>query len=221
MTSSLRRGAALALVTLASSLFARAAPIARADLVALCAGAEGSAQCGRLVEAQQLRKFGKLAERDGDELRVTLEPYGLSKFHDIVNFKGTRTYALWDYLEAVDTLVLFTTIDDRTGFMLVQRHGGGEYRLPSEPIMAPDDRHFATADFCARSCENEVALWRIGVNGARKEATWKPVAAWSDVNVTWHGPDEIGLDYSTPADTAPRTMTRRLDDPAWKKVRAK
>lgn len=221
MIAPLRRGAALALVTLASSLCAHAAPIARADLVALCADAEGPAQCGRLVEARQLRKFGKLAERDGDELRVTLSPYGLSKFHDIVNFKGTRTYALWDYLEAIDTLVLFTTIDDRTGFMLVQRHGGDEYRLPSEPIIAPDDRHFVTADFCAQSCENEVALWRSGVNGVRKEATWKPEAAWSDVNVTWRGPNEIAFEYSAADDSAPRTMTRRLDDPTWKKVRAK
>jgi hypothetical protein len=217
----LRRGAALALVTLASSLCARATPIARAELVALCADAEGPAQCARLVEARQLRKFGKLAERDGDELRVTLDHYGLSKFHDIVNFKGTRTYALWDYLEAVDTLVLFTTIDDRTGFVLVQRDGGNEYRLPSEPIMAPGDRHFVTADFCAEACENEVALWRIGVDSVRKEATWKPEMAWSDVNVTWRGPNEIAFEYSTPDESAPRTMTRRLDDPAWKKVRAR
>ena len=211
----------MALVTLASSLCLHASPIARADLVALCADAEGPAQCGRLVEGRQLRKFGKLAERDGDELRLTLDAYGLSKFHDIVNLKGTRTYALWDYLEPVDTFVLFTTIDDRTGFLLVQRHGGDEYRLPSEPIMAPDNRHFVTADFCAQGCENEVALWRIAVNGVRKEATSKPEAAWSDVNVTWRGPNEIAFDYSTAGDSAPRTMTRRLDDPTWKKVRAK
>ena len=201
-------------------VFAHAAPIPRAELMALCAEAEDQAQCGRLVEARQLRSLSRIAERNGDELRVTLAPFGLSVFHDTVNIKGATTYALWDYLEHLDTLVLFTTRGERTGFLLVQRQGGEEYRVPAEPVLAPDDRRFATADVCAGECDNEVAIWHIGSDGIRKEAVWMPPAGWSDVSVAWRSANAIALEYALD-DGQRRTIERRLDDPSWKKVRAR
>ena len=217
----LRRCAACALAALLLPAFVHAAPIARTELVALCAEAEDQAQCGRLVEARQLRAVSRFVERNGDELRVQLSPFGLSVFHDTVNAMGATTYAVWDYLESLDTLVLFTTRGERTGFLLVQRRGGEEYRVASEPVPAPDERHFATADFCERDCDNEVALWRIGRDGIRKEATWRPPATWTDVSVGWRGANAIVLEYTLPNESQPRTLERRLDDPSWKKVRAK
>ena len=197
-----------------------AAPIPRAELMSLCAEADDQAHCGRLVEARQLRSLSRIAERNGDELRVTLDPFGLSVFHDSINVRGATTYAVWDYLERVDTLVLFTTRGERTGFLLVQRRGGGEYRVPAEPVLAPDDRRFATADFCANECDNEVAIWHIGSDGIRKEASWTPPAAWSDVSVAWRGAGSIALDYAL-GDGQRRTLERRIDDPSWKKARAR
>jgi hypothetical protein len=217
----LRGPAILVLAALVLSTLAHAAPIARADLVTLCHDAEDQAQCGRLVEARQLKSLSRIAERNGDELRVLLAPYGLSVFRDTVNVRGARTYAVWDYLEKLDTLVLFTTVGERSGFLLVQRRTGDEYRVPSEPMMAPDDRHFATADVCAQQCDNEVAVWRIAVDGVRKEAAWTPPATWSDVSITWRGADAIVLEYSLADEPRPRTIERRLDDPSWKKVAAK
>lgn len=199
----------------------QAAPIARSELAALCADALDQAQCGRLVEARQLRALSRMAERNGDELRVSLAPFGLSVFHDSINVTGEKSYAVWDYLENLDTLVLFTTDGERTGFMLVQRHGGEEYRVPSEPVMAPGERRFATADFCAAACDNELAIWHIGADGVHKEATWAPPAEWSDVSVVWKGADAISVEYSLANESLPRTMERRLGDPSWKKVRAK
>lgn len=158
--------AALALPALALPALALAAPIAREELTALCANAEDRAQCGRLVEARQLPRLSRIAERAGDELRVSLSPFGLTIFRDTVNVTGATSYAVWDYLENLDTLVLFTTDGDRSGFLLLQRRGGGEYRVPSEPVMAPDARHFATADFCAKECDNRVTVWRMDRNGA-------------------------------------------------------
>jgi len=215
------RTARWAWCALALPALAHAAPLPRAELVALCAEAEDQAHCGRLVEARQLRALSRIVERNGDELRVLLSPFGLSVFHDTVNVNGARTYAVWDYLENQETLVLFTTVGDRTAFLLVQRHTGEEYRVPSEPVMAPDDRRFATADFCARECDNEVAVWRIDRDHVRKEAAWTPPAAWSDVSVMWRGPDAIALEYSLPGETRPRTLERRLDDASWQKVRPK
>ena len=155
-----------------------------------------------------------------NELRVQLAPAGLTVFHDTINVTGARTYAVWDYLEDLDTLVLFTTVGERTGFMLVQRRTGDEYRVPAEPVMSPDARHFATADVCAQECDNEVAVWRIARDGVRKEAAWTPPATWSDVSATWRNGDALVLEYSLPGEARPRTIERRLDDPSWKKLRA-
>ncbi|HLW11182.1 MAG TPA: hypothetical protein VKU81_00655 [Casimicrobiaceae bacterium] len=206
---------------LALPALALAAPIAREELTALCANAEDQAQCGRLVEARQLTRLSRIAERVGDELRVSLSPFGLTIFRDTVNVTGATSYAVWDYLEKLDTLVLFTTDGDRSGFLLLQRHGGGEYRVPSEPVMAPDERHFATADFCANDCDNRVAVWRIERNGVRKESTWSPPTPWSDVSVTWRNADTIALEYSRPDDAQPRTLLRRLGDPSWQNASTK
>lgn len=217
----IRRAAWCAFGALVFPALAHAAPIARADLVALCADVEDQAQCGRLVEARKLRALPGIAERNGDELRVSLVPFGLSVFHDTINFRGARTYAVWDYLEHFDTLVLFTTVGERSGFLLVQRRSGEEYRVPSDPVIAPDDRHFATADFCEHECDNEVAIWRIDRQSLRKEATWSPPVAWSNVSVSWRGADTVVIEYSPVDDPRLQTIARRLDDPSWKKVRAK
>jgi hypothetical protein len=214
----MRAHARWALCALVVPAFALAAAITRDELAALCVNAEDEAQCGRLVEARQLKKLARVVERDGDELRVSLAPFGLTIFRDTVNITGARSYAVWDYLEDPDTLVLFTTNGDRSGFLLVQRHGGEEYRVPSEPVLAPDGRHFATADFCAKDCDNEVALWRIAQNGVRKESTWAPAIRWSDASVTWKGAEAIVLEYSLPDDTHARTMLRGLADPSWKRA---
>jgi hypothetical protein len=196
----------------------RATPLSAAEITALCTNAEDQAHCGRLVEARQLRRLPKVVERDGDELRVWLAPVGSTVFRDRIDIIGAKSYAVWDYYPEVDTLVLFATDGDRTSFLLVQRRGGEEYRVPSEPVLAPDARHLATADFCPRACDNEVAVWRIDAAGMRKEATWVPLEAWSDVSVTWKSPDTIALEYSLQNEPTPRTLVRRLADPTWKKA---
>lgn len=207
-----------ALAALALAPVARAAPLPAADIAALCANAEDQAHCGRLVEAKQMRRLPKIAERDGDELRVWLGPVGSTVFRDRIDIVGAKSYALWDYLPSLDTVVLFATDGDRTTFLLVQRRGGEEYRIPSEPVLAPDGRHFVTADFCAQDCENLVSIWRIGPREVRREATWAPGAPWTDVSVGWKGADTIALEYSLATEPRARTLERRLADPSWKKA---
>jgi len=219
--SRLHAHARWAIATLALPALALAAPITRDELTALCVNAEDQAQCGRLVEARQLPRLSRIVERAGDELRVSLAPFGLTIFRDTVKVTGATSYAVWDYLENLDTLVLFTTDGDRSGFLLLQRRGGEEYRVPSEPVIAPDERHFATADFCAKGCDNRVAVWRIEHDGVRKESTWAPPTPWSDVSVTWRNADTIALEYSRQDDAQPRTLLRRLGDPSWQSVSTK
>jgi hypothetical protein len=209
------------LAPLAVAGFAHAAPLTSTELTALCANAEDQAHCGRLIEARQLPRVARFVERNGDELRVSLVPFGLTIFRDSVEVNGAKSYAVWDYLEDADTLVLFATDAERTSFLLVQRRGGAEYRVASEPVLAPDRRHFATADFCAEGCENQIAVWRIASDGMRKELAWKPDAAWSDVSVGWRAADTLKIEYALPDRPGSRIVERRLADTGWTTFPAK
>ena len=53
-----------------------AAPLTPAQVTKLCGEAEGPAHCGRLVEAEQLKRLPGLAVREGNSLRVALFPAG-------------------------------------------------------------------------------------------------------------------------------------------------
>ena len=55
---------------------AGAVPLPADEIAKLCADAEGPAHCGRLVEAQQLKRLPGLAVRDGDTLRDRALPVG-------------------------------------------------------------------------------------------------------------------------------------------------
>ena len=207
------------LAAFTASCVAGAASPTPAELVKLCAGAEDQAHCGRIVEARQLARLKRFVARNGDELRIDLLPDGSTVFRDAVNIVGARTYAVWDYLDDLETLVLFATNGDRTEFWMVQRRGGGEFRIPSDPVVAPDRRRFATADFCTEECENEVAVWRIDAGNVRKELAWTPREQWADASVGWKSPGVIVIDYARADDSARHTLERRLDDPAWNRVR--
>jgi hypothetical protein len=196
-----------------------AAPPTPAELAKLCANAEDQAHCGRLVERQRLGPLKSIVSREGDELRIELLPAGSTVFRDAVNIIGARTYAVWDYLEETDTVVLFATNGDRTEFWLVQRRGGAETRIASEPVMAPGARRFATADFCAEGCDNEIAVWRFDAASVRKELTFAPRERWHDVSIGWKNADTLAVEYTPAGEAAARTLERRLNDATWTRVR--
>jgi hypothetical protein len=215
----LRARAAFVVAAIAVPAFCFGAPPTPAELTKLCTSAEDQAHCGRLVEARRLPALKKVVTREGDELRIALVPVGLTVFRDAVNIVGARTYAVWDYVEDLDAVVLFATDGDRTEFWIVQRRGGGEFRVPSEPVLGPGHKRFATADFCADTCSNELAVWRIDDGGVRKELTWKPAEPWSDAGVAWKGAETLTVEYTSGRDSASRTLERRLNDATWTRVR--
>jgi hypothetical protein len=208
-----------ALVALPFASVCVATPPTPAELAKLCANAEDQAHCGRLVEARRLAGLKSIVTREGDELRIELLPAGSTVFRDAVNIIGARTYAVWDYLEDLETLVLFSTDGDRTEFWLVQRRSGGEYRVASEPVLAPGHRRFATADFCAQQCDNELAVWRIDAGGVRKELAWRPREAWRDAAVAWKDADTVAVEYTVAGEERTRALERRTSDAAWTRVR--
>ena len=209
-TAAWRTLAALALAGLCSP--ARAAAPTAADIARLCANAEDQAHCGRLIEAKQIPRVKSFVRRDGDELRIDLLSPGSTTFRDSIDIAGARSYALWDYVEDLQSVVLFATRGDRSEFWWVQRQGGGEFRLPSEPVLAPGRRRLATADFCEKGCTNEVAVWRIEPNDVRKELAFVPPVPWREASVTWKSSDVVVVEYVATDGAAPQTLERRLGD---------
>jgi hypothetical protein len=195
---------------------AHAAPLAPQDIATLCAGAEDQAHCGRLIEARQIARLPGLAVRDGDDLRISLYPSGTVTFRDVVHLTGAQTYALWDALSNIGAVVLFTTDGDRSGYLLVTRHDGKRYALPAEPVVSPDRRYFATADFCTAGCDNEVALWRVTREDVRKERVLRPDTAWRDAAADWNVDGSLAIDFQREGSEQRERMQLSVTDPRWR-----
>jgi hypothetical protein len=199
-------------------LFAQAAPLTRAEIEAACTGAEDAAHCGRLIETLQLPRLPGLARRDGNALIVSLFPSGSTAFTDSDDPVNGRSYSLWDYLDGINSVVIYVTAGDNASFALLQRATGRLVDLPAEPRLSPDRQHFAVADVCAQRCGNEVAVWRVTRDGFRKELRWTPGAAWSDAGATWRDADTLQIEFNVDPAGAPATLTRKLTDPTWTRI---
>ena len=202
-----------------ASVAASAAPPTPADIATLCAAAEDQSHCGRLVEAWQMARLPGLASRNGDELRVALYPSGTATFRDEVRIAGAQTFALWDALDRINGVLLFTTDGDRSGYLLLLRGNGRQVRLPAEPALSPDRQFLVTADFCASGCDNEVALWRVSREDVRKDRVLRPEGAWSDVIATWQGSERIAVEFQRPGSDAVQRLELTLGDPRWRASR--
>ncbi|HEV8501294.1 MAG TPA: hypothetical protein VGR63_06940 [Casimicrobiaceae bacterium] len=208
--------AALALSTAALSALAHAAPPTRDEIATWCAEAEDTAHCGRLIETQQMKRLPGLATRDGATLKVTLFPSGTTTFADVEDIHGGTVYNLWDNWSEINAVVVSVTRNDRTTYVVLMRGGGRTFELPAEPALAPDRRHLATADFCAKDCTNEVAVWRVSRDGIARDSTWTPAPTWSDAALTWKDADTLAIDYTPMGAADSRTLTRKLGDATWR-----
>jgi hypothetical protein len=223
MTTSRRRrsrrglAGALAAIALVAVRIATAAPLSTEELAAACADADGTAHCARLVEEVQLKRLPKLAARDGATLKVQLYPAGVATFTDTEAANGGRAYSLWDYFDPINAVLLFTTDGDAVTFTLLQRTNGRRTELPAEPKLSPDRQRLVTADFCAKQCVNELAVWRVTREGVVKEAAWTPAEAWADAGATWRDPDTIVVEYTPAGAAQPGTLVRRLNDAGWRR----
>lgn len=205
---------ALAAAALAATP-AYAVPPTPEELDAICANAEGSSHCARLVEEMQLKRLPNLAVRDGAVIRVSLYPAGIATLADTEALNGGRSYSLWDYISEINAVVLYTTDGDDVSFTVLQRATARKTELPSEPKVSPDRAYIATADFCEKRCVNELAVWRVTRDGIRKAWAWKPREAWSDAVAGWKGAETVTVDYAVAGSDKRSVIERRLDDPSW------
>jgi hypothetical protein len=209
------RCASAALAAAMLSAPAAAAPVSRDEIAALCAQADGPNHCGRLIEEVQLKRLPNLAVRDGAALKVSLYPAGIATFADTEALNGGRSYSLWDYLDGINAVLLYTTDGDTVTFTLLQRVNGRKVELPTEPKLSPDRQRLVTADFCETRCVNELAVWRVARDGVRKESAWKPAQAWSDATATWKTPETLVIEYTPAGAPTAQVLERRLSDPSW------
>jgi hypothetical protein len=213
----MRRFRALAGILCCASPLALAAPLSTSELAEICAEADDSVQCGRLVEAVQLKRLPNLARREGNVLNVSLYPAGSASFTDTEDPVNARSYSLWDYFDGINAVLIYSTLGDATTFTLLQRATNRRIELPTEPQIAPDRAHLVTADICEARCSNEVAVWRVTRDGVTKELSWSPGAAWTDAVAKWK--DAATLVFEYVGSDGPGSAEKRLDDPAWKRVR--
>jgi hypothetical protein len=209
---------AMPLALLASAGFA--APLAADEIAKLCAQAEGTSHCGRLIEEVQLKRLPNLATRDGMNLKVSLYPAGVANFADTEALNGGRSYSLWDYLDSINAVLLYTTDGDTVTYTLMQRSNGRKVELPTEPKVSPDRQRLVTADFCESQCVNELAVWRVTREGVRKELAWKPKTAWSDAGATWKDAETLTIDYTPAGGGKPSVIERRLNEAGWTRLSA-
>ena len=187
------------------------------QIAELCANAEDQAHCGRLIEDVQLKRLPGLAVRDGDDLKISLFPSGTTTFRDSVALSGAKSFTLWDYFDRINAVVLFTTDGDQTGFLLLQRATGKQYRMPSEPVLSPDRQRLVTVDICAKICDGEIAVWRVTRDDVVKELVWKPQPTWTDASAIWIDVDRIRFEYAIGDEH--RKQDLRLNDAAWTRAR--
>ena len=197
-----------------------AVPPSPEDIARICANAEGSTHCGRLVEEVQLKRLPNLAVRDGPTLRVSLYPSGTATLGDTEALNGGRSYSLWDYISELNAVVLYTTDGDDVSFTVLQRATGRKTELPSDPKVSPDRAYIVTADFCAKRCVNELAVWRVTREGIVKAWTWRPRDAWTDASASWKSGQTIVVEYTAAGTQTNSTIERRLDDPSWVRASA-
>lgn len=196
---------------------ALAAPPSNADLESICARAEDPQQCGRLVEEMQLKRLPNLARRNGADLMVSLYPSGTAVFTDSDTAAGGRSYSLWDYLDGLNAVLLYTTAGESTTFTLLQRTTNHRTDLPTEPKLAPDRQRLVTADVCEILCGNEVAVWRVTRDSVRKELAWSPAPGWIDAEANWKDAETLSIEYTTLSGSAKIELP--LGDPRWKRIR--
>ena len=213
----MRRSRVLAGILCCVSPFALAMPLSNTELSEICAEADDAAHCGRLVEAVQLKRLPNLARREGNALIVSLYPSGNATFADTDDPVNGRSYSLWDYLDPINAVLIYTTAGDTATFTLLQRTSNRRTELPTEPQVSPDRAHLVTADICESRCSNEVAVWRIVREGVAKDLAWSPGAAWTDAVAKWKDAGTLIFEYVGPA--GPGTVEKKLADPAWKKVK--
>jgi hypothetical protein len=128
---------------------------------------------------------------------------------------------VWDYLPTPGVVLLFVSKDVDSHFLWVGRKSGKTVKLQAEPVMAPDNKQLATADFCADHCTNEIVVWQINGDLPAIKQRWSPKESWIDAGVTWVSTSALNISYQKKGASGFSQLTRRLTDKDWRRVKPK
>jgi len=199
-------------------LVALAARLTPAEIREACANADGPAHCGRLIESLQLQRLPGLARREGNVLSIALYPSGTATFTDVDDPITGRSFSLWDTLDPINAVLLYTTANESTSFTLLLRRTNRRFTLPAEPALSPDRQRLVVADICPKHCSNEIAVWRLSAEGLRKELVWSPDKEWVDAVAYWIDADTLSVEYSLAGQPGDAKLERKLTDRAWTRL---
>ena len=188
-----------------------AAPNA-AQFAKLCANTADPADCGKKIEAEQIKTAGFIVKRDGNLLAVTMPGEPPFLFEDKPGEAGPNV-SFFAYNAPSDAVVLYRARADKLDFVLVHRATTSTTDLPNEPFFNTDGRFFVTADFCKDECENRLSVWRFERRGPARERVFTPRAAWTDAGVSWGSPRRLVIDYTEDGKNA--SMNLDMNDPRW------
>jgi hypothetical protein len=203
---------------LASTSLAQIASIeapSTAQFARLCTSTADPADCGKKVEATQLKSASasQVVKRDGKLLAVTIPGEPPFIFEDIDSEAGPNV-SFYAYSSGADSVVLYRARADKLDFVLLHRPTGTLTELPNEPKFNRDGRYFATADFCKEGCENKIAIWRIERRGeALRERVFTPRTPWSDADVSWGGSTRLVVDITDGGKST--AINLDVNDPRW------
>ena len=188
-----------------------AAPSA-AQFAKLCTNTADPADCGKKIEAEQIKGAGAIVKRDGNLLAVTMPGEPPFLFEDKLGEAGPNV-SFFAYNAPSDSVVLYRARADKLDFVLVHRATTSTTDLPNEPFFNSDGRFFVTADFCKDECENRLSVWRFERRGPARERIYTPRTTWSDAGVTWGSPRRLVIDYTEDGKNA--SMNLDMNDPRW------
>ena len=199
--------------TVASAQSPASVPAPSAEQYAkLCANTADPADCGKRLEAVQLKNAGGVVKRDGDLLAVMVPGEPPFLFADKPGEAGPN-HSFYAYNAIADAVVLFRAQADKIDFVLVQRSTLSTTELPNEPFFNSDGRYFLTVDFCSDGCENRLAVWRFERRGPARERVFSPRTPWTDAGASWGSPRRLVVDYTEAGKQA--SMNLEMNDPRW------
>jgi hypothetical protein len=185
-----------------------------AQFAKLCTNTADPADCGKKVEAAQMRNTStaSVARRDGKLLAISIPNEPPFIFEDIDSEAGPNV-SFYAYSAGADSVVLYRARGDKVDFLLLHRPTGSLTELPNEPKFNRDGRYFATADFCKDGCENRLAVWRIERRGALRERVYVPRAPWDDADVAWGSAVRLIVDATENSKSV--SMNIDINDARW------
>jgi hypothetical protein len=180
----------------------------------LCANTADPADCGKRIEAQQLKQpsAASIVRREGKLLAVTVPGEPPFIFEDVDGEAGPNI-SFYSYSAPADALVLFRARADKIEYVLIHRPTASVTEIPNEPRFNSDGRYFVTADFCKDGCENRLSVWRIERRGAARERVFAPRVAWSDADASWGSPRRLVVDITEAGRSS--SINLDLNDPRW------